>query len=359
MARDRYHRQTLLAGVGTEGQDRLARAHALIVGCGALGCASADLLARAGVGTLTLVDRDLVEPTNLQRQCLFDERDAAERAPKAEAARRRLAAINSEIAVRAAVADFTHRNAAELARGAGVILDGTDNFQTRYLLNDLAVKLGVPYCYAGVVGTRAMQMTVLPGRGACLRCLFPEPPAPGASETCDTAGVLGPAVQIAAAFQAADAMKFLLGREDLVAPALLEFDLWNTERRKIDLSSFRDPVARRDCPCCGRRDFAYLDGRLSAGTAALCGQDAVQIAAGSVRPDDGRPPRTDLDALALRLRPHGSVEVTRFLLRATLEHERGERGPLELTVFTDGRAIVRGTTRPDLARSVVSRYVGN
>jgi len=347
-----------------EGQARLSKAHALIVGCGALGCASADLLGRAGVGTITLVDRDLVEWTNLQRQSLFDEHDAIERAPKADAARRRLAAVNSGVRVHAVVADFTYRNAEAICRGtdpcqeaAGpchVLIDGTDNFQTRYLLNDLAVSLGVPYCYAGVVGTRGMQMTVLPNQAACLRCLFPEPPAPGTTETCDTVGVLGPAVQIAAACQAGDAMKVLLGRTDLIAPTLLEFDLWTTHRRRIDLLSFTDGTARRECPCCGRRDFAYLEGRAGDDAVALCGQDAVQVSAGSFASGSG----IDLPALAARLRPHGRVEVTRFLTRAALEREHGERGPIELTVFADGRAIVKGTTRPETARSIVSRYLG-
>jgi len=353
---DRYHRQTLLPGIGPEGQARLKNSHALIVGCGALGCASADLLCRAGVGTLTIVDRDLVEWTNLQRQCLFDERDAAERAPKAEAARRRLAAVNSEVRVNAVVADFTHRNAESITAGAAVILDGTDNFQTRYLLNDLSVKLGVPYCYAGVVGTRGMQMTVLSGKTACLRCLFPEAPAPGTAETCDTAGVLGAAVQVAAACQSADAMKVLLGRADLVAPTLLEFDLWSTQRRRVDLSSFLDASARRECPCCGKKEFSYLDGAFTDDAATLCGQDAVQISGMKDRADAS--PRADLKVLADRLRPHGVVEATRFLVRAALERERGEHGPIEITVFADGRAIVRGTTRAETARSILSRYVG-
>ena len=369
---DRYHRQTLLPGIGAEGQARLKQSHALIVGCGALGCASADLLCRAGVGTLTIVDRDLVEWTNLQRQCLFDERDAAERAPKADAARRRLGAVNSEVRVNAIVADFTHRNAEAIIRGTHaanrtdeapprpvhVLIDGTDNFQTRYLLNDLSIKFGIPYCYAGVVGTRGMQMTVLPGTTACLRCLFPEPPAPGTTETCDTAGVLGPAVQISAACQAADAMKVLLGRSDLIAPTLLEFDLWTTQRRRIDLSSFTDAAARRDCPCCGTRDFAYLEGRAADDAATLCGQGAVQVAPAACSVDAPGTAGPDLNALAARLRAHGRVEVNRFLVRASLDHEHAEHGPVELTVFADGRAIVRGTTRADTARSIVSRYVG-
>ncbi len=369
---DRNNSHTLLPGIGTEGQARLKQSHALIVGCGALGCASADLLCRAGVGTLTIVDRDLVEWTNLQRQCLFDERDAAERAPKADAARRRLAAVNSEVRVNAIVADFTHRNAEAIVRGSlasdrtgeaqprpvHVLIDGTDNFQTRYLLNDLSIKLGIPYCYAGVVGTRGMQMTVLPGTTACLRCLFPEPPAPGTTETCDTAGVLGPAVQISAACQAADAMKVLLGRSDLVAPTLLEFDLWSTQRRRIDLSSFIDAAARRDCPCCGTHNFAFLDGRAADDAAMLCGQSAVQVAPAASAGDAPAPGRPDLNTLAARLRAHGHVEVTRFLVRASLDHELAEHGPVELTVFADGRAIVRGTSRADTARSIVSRYVG-
>ncbi len=370
---DRYHRQMLLPAVGEEGQRRLLASHAMLVGCGALGCVIADHLARAGVGTLTIVDRDVVEPTNLQRQTLYDERDAAEGLPKAEAARRRLAQINSQISISAIVADFNSDSADSLLftspahlltcspahpvtpspphpLAPSVLLDGTDNFETRYLLNDLAVKHAIPFVYGGAVGTRGMQMTVVPGRTPCLRCVFPDPPAPGTAPTCDTAGVLAPAAAIVASCQSADAIKLLLGRPDLIPPTLLEFDLWTAQRRRIDLSSH--PRAG-DCPCCGRRQFEYLEGRRAQSAATLCGRGATQITPGT----NGA--GLDLRVLATRLAPHGTFSVTEYLVRGDLARERTDRGdPISLTVFPDGRAIIRGAKTPEAARSIYARYVG-
>lgn len=386
---DRYHRQVLLPAVGPAGQRRLLESHAVIVGLGALGCVSADLLARAGVGTLTLIDRDVVEASNLQRQSLYDERDAAEGLPKAHAARRRLAAVNSRIRLHALAADLNPRNAERLIlgepdahpaiggvgagearehrgsagglgageRGAGrpgVIVDGTDNFEARFLLNDVAVKHGIPFVYGGAVGTSGMQFTVFPGRGACLRCLFDGPPAPGSAPTCDTAGVLGPVAAIVGAVQAAEAIKVLLGRADRLAGGLLEFDAWENRRRRLDLSRAR----RADCPCCAERRFEFLgdgDGaERSTAVAALCGQDAVQVL-----PADGASD-VDLARLGERLGAHGEVVVTEFFVRGRLAREAGagERG-IELTVFPDGRAVVRGTRDPARARGVYARYVGS
>ena len=346
----------LLPDFGEEGQRRLSASHALLVGCGALGCAIADHVVRAGVGTLTIVDRDVVELTNLQRQVLFDERDAAEGVPKAEAARRRLAAINSAVEVGAIVADFSPANAerivSDVSAPVSVLLDGTDNFETRYLINDLAVKRGLPYVYGGAVGTHGMQMTVIPGRTACLRCVFEEMPPPGTAATCDTVGVLGPAVAIVAACQAADAIKLMLGRPDLVAPTLLEFDLWRNERRRLDLSSIGP---RAECPCCGQTGggrFEFLEGRHTGLVVSLCGQGAVQVSPPATA-------RVDLEALAARLRPHGAFTANRFLLRGTLDRERsGAGGSITLTVFPDGRAIVKGTETPEAARSIYAKYVG-
>lgn len=350
----RYHRQMLLPGVGEEGQRLLRESRVLIVGCGALGCAAADLIVRAGVGTVVIIDRDVVEPTNLQRQSLFDESDVAEGLPKAEAARRRLRRINSNVTVEAAVADFNAASAGRLAgvdsgRVPGVIIDGTDNFETRYLLNDLAVKHGVPYAYGGVIGTRGMAMTVLPGKTACLRCIFEEIPPPGSVPTCDTAGVLGPAVQIVAACQAGDALKVLLGRGDLVARSLLEFDLWSNRRRRVETEGLRD---RAGCVCCGSRRFEFLEGGIAGATASLCGRNSVQVL-------PGRDARVDLQALAARLGPHGTFQATPFLVRGTLKRSSVSSGDgLGLTVFADGRAIVHGTDRPEVARSMYARYVG-
>ena len=349
MTVDRYHRQKLLPGWGAEGQARLAEARVLLVGCGALGCAIADSLARAGVGHLTIVDRDVVELTNLQRQTLFTERDAADGVPKAEAARRRLSEVNSEVEVRAVVADFSSRNAEKLGSDATIVLDGTDNFETRYLINDLAVKRSIPYVYGGAVATRGMAMSIVPGRTPCLRCVFEEPPPPGTAATCDTAGVLGPIIATVAAYQATEAIKLLLGQSELVAAVLMETDLWSGIHRRIDISKAK----RSDCPCCALRQFEFLEGGRAGQVAALCGQNAIQIA--PVGQQD-----LDLEALNARLLPHGKFALMASLLvRGTLSSERGENGePISLTVFADGRAIVKGTARPETARSVYARYIG-
>jgi len=355
---DRYHRQTLLPDFGQEGQARLLASHALIVGCGALGCVAADMLTRAGVGRLTIVDRDIVELTNLQRQVLFDESDASDGLPKAEAARRRLAAINSRVTIDALVQDFNHRTAPRIAGLTGatptppdVILDGTDNFETRLVINDLAVKHGIPYVYAGAVGTKGMQMTVLPpklgGGPPCLRCLVDRPPAPGVLPTCDTAGVLGPVISIVSGVQAAEALKILVGRPDLVSRTLLEFDIWNGVRRRIELSK-----VGTGCSCCAGQEFDYLDGAAHTEAASLCGQLAVQV----LPPD-----RHDINLkqLAGKLESHGSFKTNKFMLTGRFSQELGDEGqPLELTVFADGRTVVRGTQNTDLARSVHARFVG-
>lgn len=346
----RYGRQMILPGWGRGAQERVAGSHAVIVGMGALGCQSADLLVRAGVGKVTLIDRDLVEWTNLQRQCLYSEQDAAGAVPKAQAAAARLGAINSGVEVRAVVADMTGRNALELVAGADVLVDGTDNFETRYLLNDVAVKMGVAFAYAGVIAARGMQMTVLP-RGAggaggvvtpCLRCVFEELPAPGTTATCDTAGVFGPAVAIVAGAQAADVLKVLAGRLDLLSHSLLEFDLWANTRRRLDLMALG---AREGCVCCGERRFEFLDGTREGESVVLCGQNAVQVT-------PGERVEIDLGACAERWRSIGEVSITAFMARVRL----GEG--VELSLFGDGRAIVRGTTSTATARSVYARLVG-
>jgi adenylyltransferase/sulfurtransferase len=341
----RYHRQELLPDIGEAGQRRLGESRALIVGVGALGCGVADQLARAGVGQLTLLDRDLVEWTNLQRQALYEEQDARDAIPKAQAAQARLSRVNSQIQINAIVRDLTPSNAeATLAEvRPQVLIDGTDNFETRYLLNDLSVKHGIPFVYGGAVGTRGMAATFVPGSGPCLRCLFEEAPMPGSAPTCDTAGVLGGAVMIVSSCQAVDAIKVLVGRADLLSNTLLDFDAWNNVRRRIDISK----SVRADCPCCGKRRFEYLSGATS-DSATLCGQNAVQVA-------PARGGEVDLNTIGDRLRAHGEVKVTRFFARCVLS---GANGPLELTVFSDGRAIVRGTTKVDAARSVYAKFVG-
>jgi molybdopterin/thiamine biosynthesis adenylyltransferase len=335
--RDRYSRQILFAEIGERGQERLLASHAVIVGCGALGSMQALALARAGVGRLTIIDRDYVDESNLQRQFLFEESDAAEAIPKAVAAARRLQRINSAIHVRSVVADLNPTNAEELLADAGVILDGTDNFETRYLINDVAVSRGVPWIYGAAVGSYGIEMPVIPGRTACLRCVYPDPPA-GAQPTCDTAGVLNAITAVIAALQVADAMKILSGRCESVIPRITRMDIWEGAIRQTDQPD-RDP----DCPACARRDFVHLNGGMRA-PISLCGRNAVQIHV-AARP-------LDLNELKKRLATLGEVRANEFALRFA-------QPPLEMTIFSDGRAIIKGTTDPGVARSFYARYVGN
>jgi len=370
----RYHRQMLLPGIGEEGQARLAAARVLVVGCGALGSVIVDLLARAGVGGLTIVDRDLVEITNLQRQVLYDEADVEAGVPKAEAARRRVAQINRQVDVRAHVDDFCQTNAERFVQGASVILDGLDNFETRYLLNDLAVKRGLPYIYGGAVGTTGVSLAVLPhpdhrrnpdeppraavhwAPGAstpCLRRVFPEAPPPGMSPTCDTAGILGPVVSQIAAHQTTQAIKLLTGNLEALDRSLLSIDVWSNDTRRFDVSAARQDGA---CPACGKGRFEYLEGTRTSATTSLCGRNAVQISPPGA---SGATNALDLAAIADRLAPHGTFVHNEHLLRGVFRAEVGdEDAPIELTLFPNGRAIVKGTTEPDMARSIYARYVG-
>jgi adenylyltransferase/sulfurtransferase len=341
---NRYHRQQIL--IGDDAQARLASGHAVIVGCGALGCVSADLLVRAGVGRVTVVDRDLVEITNLQRQTLFAEADVGR--AKADAAATRLRAVNSTVDVQAHVVDVDAGNVERICAAdlelQTVIVDATDSFETRYLLNDLSVRHEIPYVYAGAVATRAMMLVVAPGH-ACLRCVFEEPPEPGTQPTCDTAGVIAGATAAIAARQSVEAIKLLTG-----APAergLVEIDVWNGTTRRLEIHR------RDDCPCCAARRFEFLEGDRTTGAARLCGQDAVQIGAGD------RAAPLDLEDLAARLEPHGRFGVDRYMLKGTLAAEKAADGrQLTLTVFHDGRAIVGGTHEVSVARGVYARYVG-
>jgi adenylyltransferase/sulfurtransferase len=332
----RYSRQILFRGIGEHGQEALLRAHAVLVGCGALGSFHAAALARAGVGTLTLIDRDYVEPSNLHRQWLFEESDAEQALPKAAAAARRLAEINSATEVRGIVADLTPSNAEELLGGAGVILDGTDNFDTRYLINDFAVSHNIPWIYGGAVGSYGLAMPVIPGKTACLRCVYPEPPA-AAQPTCETAGVLNVLVSAVASLQVADALKILCGRADAVRPRITTLDIWDGGIRQIDA-----PARDLDCPACGRREFPYLE-ESNRAPAILCGRNAVQVH------ERKRP--IDLAELRARLQPLGDARANEFALRFVVE-------PYDLTIFADGRAIVKGTADPALARALYAKYVG-
>jgi adenylyltransferase/sulfurtransferase len=347
----KYARQTALPGVGREGQERLLGAHAAIVGCGTLGCVIADQLCRAGVGRLTIVDRDLVEPGNLQRQVLFDQADAEARLPKAEAARDRLAEINRDVRTEAVIADLRPSNAEQLlTRGPHgppqVVLDGTDNFETRYLINDLCVKHAIPYVYAGVVGTRAMRAVFQPADGGpCLRCVFDRPPAPGSQPTCETAGVLAPAAAMIGAMQAAEAIKLLVGAADAVSHDLVEIDAWGGLLRSVDLARSKDP----DCPCCVQRRFEFLDGP-DPEAAALCGRNAVQV----MPSKGGAAGRLDLERVAGSLRSAGEVTRSAFMVRAALYEHDG----VTLSIFRDGRAVIEGLEDPGRARAIYARYVG-
>ena len=368
MSLDRYHRQMLLAGIGKSGQERLRAAHALVVGCGALGSVIIDSLARAGVGKLTIIDRDIIEITNLQRQILYDEKDVAQGMPKAEAAKRRIHQINSEVEVEAHADDFSHRNADAFIQGVDIILDGLDNFETRYVLNDLAVMRGLPYIYGGAVATSGVALTILPhprkrvqeSRSCvqwsaeqatpCLRCVFPDAPPPGATPTCDTAGVLGPIVSIIASHQAAQAIKLLTGNIQALDRSLLSLDLWTNQWRQFDVSEARDSS---NCICCMQGNFEHYQGSPASMTTSMCGRHAVQITPVA----DGE---IDLASFAARLTPHGKFTHNEFLLRGEFRSERGDGGqPIELTLFPNGRAIIKGTHEPEVARSIYAKYVGS
>lgn len=333
---DRYSRQERFPAIGREGQARIANSRVAVVGCGALGSAQVELLARAGCGYLRVIDRDYVELSNLQRQLLFDESDAREGLPKAVAAARRVAAVNSGVTVDPVVADLTAPNAEDLLGGVDVILDGSDNFETRYLINDFAVREGMPWIYGAAVGGYGIAMTVVPERTACLRCVYPDPPV-GVQPTCETAGVLGPVTAAVASYQAARAMKVLAGRLDELSGEIVTMDLWEGWMRQVAA-----PVRDGECPCCARREFAYLDGNRRA-PVSLCGRNAVQIH------ERTRP--LDLEELARRLGGLAAVRRNEFALRASVDG-------YELTVFPDGRAIIKGTTDVGVARSLYARYVG-
>jgi molybdopterin/thiamine biosynthesis adenylyltransferase len=334
---ERYSRQILFRGVGAEGQRRLAEARVAIVGCGATGSAVACLLARSGVGTIRIIDRDYVETSNLQRQTLFDESDARESLPKAVAAARRIAAFNSQIVIEPRVADVTPDNVEGLLEGVALLLDGTDNFETRYLVNDYAVSKGVPWIYAAAVGSYAVTLNVLPGITACLACVFPDSPR-GSFETCETAGILNSAVNLVASIEASEALKLLVGAMDRVRPTLLSFDVWMNERAEVQAST-----PRAGCRACGERDFIHLAGQ-GRPHVTLCGRNSVQI--------HERHRTVDFGELNERLKPHGRVRHNDFVLKFWRE-------PYEMTLFPDGRAIIKGTTDSGVARSLYARYVGS
>ncbi len=342
---DRYHRQRLVEGIGDDGQAAISKANVAVVGVGALGCLSSSMLVRAGVGSITLIDRDIVETTNLQRQLLYTEEDALTQKPKAIAAAGHLSAINSKIKITPHVEDLNSRNIERIIGEADVIVDGLDNFITRYLLNDFAIKTDVPYLFAGVIAGQGNVMSVIPSRTPCLRCFFPEPPPSGSQDTCDTAGVLAPAIGIAASCQTMDALKFITGNQDKISPTLLTFDLWNSDSNRLE---FGEP--NQQCPCCGQHKFEYLDGDV-AEPLVLCGRIAVQL-----------PSLENFDLLnaAKKLQEHGSFKCSNTMIRGTFQEERGENDtPITLLCFHDGRAIIHGTDDVRRAKAIFERYVGN
>lgn len=336
---ERYSRQILFADIGKAGQEKLLASRVLIVGCGALGASHCEMLSRAGVGKLRIVDRDFVEFTNLQRQTLFKESDAAERLPKAIAAKARIAEINSGIGVESIVTDVNNSNVESLIDGCDLVLDGTDNFQVRYLLNDACVKSGMTWIYGAAVSSYGTTMTVIPGETPCLRCIFEEMPDAGSSPTCDTAGVIMPIIASVTAVQVTEAIKLLVGKRHELHGSLMQIDIWANDWRKIRLAG-----PQPECPACGRRKFEFLDAEAQEFAAVLCGRNAVQVA-------PPRAVRLDLNELSNKLSALGDVKMNEYLVRFSTDGK-------EITVFPDGRAIVKGTDDISEARSVYARFIG-
>jgi adenylyltransferase/sulfurtransferase len=334
---EKYSRQMLFSGIGPQGQERLLASKAVLVGCGAIGAAAANLLVRAGVGRLRVIDRDFVEPSNLQRQTLFDELDAREALPKAIAAEKKLRSINSGVSVEGIVADVSPRNAEELLSGFDLILDGTDNFETRFLVNDFAVKFSLPWIYAAAVASYGLTMAIRPGATPCLACLLDSGSRQGLEETCDTVGVLGSIVNLIASIEVAEATKLLAGREGALHGRLISCDVWSGHMQSVRVP--RNP----DCRVCVHREFSYLAGQAQPHV-TMCGRDSVQI--------HERNRALDLASLRGRLAPTvDDVRYNDFLLRFRVP-------PYEMTVFADGRAILKGTKDPAVARSLYARYIG-
>jgi molybdopterin/thiamine biosynthesis adenylyltransferase len=342
---DRYARQTLFAGIGRAGQELLLASHVAIIGCGALGTVLANNLGRAGVGHLTIADRDFIEANNLQRQVLFDEDDLARNLPKAIAAAERLRRINSEIEITPLAEDINADNIEAVVASADLIMDGTDNFETRYLLNDACLKAGKPWIYSGVIASYGVTMNILPGDTACLRCVFPEMPLPGTTPTCDTAGVLNGIVGAMASIASTEALKILLGRTEKINRAMLWMDLWENTQDQMEIP--RMP----DCPACGQGNYEFLDAESFGSSVSLCGRNAVQVRPARRASSESDLPAMNFAQLAGRLREVGAVNFNEFLLRFRVDG-------YELTVFPDARAIIKGTDDQAIARSLYARYIG-
>jgi adenylyltransferase/sulfurtransferase len=337
---ERYSRQLLFDGIGKAGQEELLKSSVLIVGCGALGSSHAEMLVRAGVGKIRIVDRDFVEFTNLQRQTLFKESDASERLPKAVAAKARLGDINSDAEVEAIVADVNNSNVESFLLGCELVLDGTDNFQIRYLLNDACVKHNKTWIYGAAVSSYGTTMTIIPGVTPCLRCVFEEMPDAGSAPTCDTAGVIMPIIASVSAVQISEALKLLVGKPDELHGSLMQIDVWANDWRKIKLGG-----PQVDCPTCGQHNFGFLNAGSAEFAAVLCGRNAVQVA-------PPHPVDLDLVELSTKLCMTATVSLNDYLLRFSPNGH-------EITVFKDGRAIVRGTEDISVARSLYAKYIGS
>lgn len=334
---ERYSRQILFAPIGEEGQRRLAQSKILIVGMGALGTVLASHMVRAGVGHVRFIDRDFVEMSNLQRQMLFDEQDAFNQIPKAVAAERKLRQINSSIEIEGIVGDLTAANIDEVAKDVHLILDGTDNFQTRFLINDYAFKNNIPYIYGGVVASRGMQANFIPGQTPCLRCLITE--SAGGGETCDTVGVIAPVVDVVASYEATEALKYLVGKTGDLRPTLLSFDLWQGSVHQIKLNE-----PKKDCPTCQQHTYPALKIEDDSFITSLCGRQTVQIS-------PAKNQNWDLALWKNRLEKVGKVQLTPFLLRADLDDVR-------LVLFPDGRVMIQGTDEVSRAKAIYAKYIG-
>lgn len=341
MKQDRYSRQIRFSPIGSEGQKKLQNSQITIIGCGALGSVLAETLTRAGVGRIHLVDRDYIELSNLQRQMLFDEDDIAANLPKAEAAARKLGRINSEIEIVPFVADANHESIEIFTEGSDLILDGTDNLLTRYLINDVAIKHNLPWIYGACQGATAMTATFTAGGKPCLRCLFDTPPDPGQLETCETAGIIGPVVSIVAGFQATEAIKILSGNLETLNPALITIEAWRNHIHQMSLANLK-----KGCICCREKNFEFLSGKSSLSTVALCGRNAVQI-----RPKS-KGQKFDLARIADRLAGMSKLEQSEFMLRFTIDD-------YQLTIFPDARTIIKGTEEKDIARALYAKYIGH
>jgi molybdopterin-synthase adenylyltransferase len=339
---DRYVRQMRFAPLGEAGQRKICESRALVCGCGALGSVIANTLVRTGVGKVRIVDRDFLELNNLQRQVLYDEDDVAAGLPKAIAAQNRLQRINSQVEIEAIVADVDHTNIERLLDGMDVLVDGLDNFETRFLLNDAAISRNVPWVYGGCIGAEGQTMTILPGETACLRCLMTETPPPGSTPTCDSAGILGPIINIIASLQSTEALKILSGHREAISRKLTVIDVWDSTLRQVKLDTLRDSG---DCPACKQRDFPWLRGERGSHTAVLCGRNAVQLSF------PGRE-AISLESLEQRLSSVGKVTRNKFLLRLAVDE-------YQITVFPDSRAIIGGTEDIVEARTVYAKYLGS